>query len=284
MEEYISRALEGKTKSENPFYCLSCGGPGSGKGLPAAILKYQGYNNFVLIDKHIMDGYPEYEKIKHKHLHPEKVADMVQEYYRRATNIVVEAAKQGISIIFEDHGDCREIYKKHIIICKSENYETFLTETTCAITPLRKLASILSQQNGFPDMKDWRESYHRRILNSSNELKKLFDHGVLLEKVPDIKEGGHASFNKLSHFTCSNGKVNEEIIDEEGHKRYKEWEKIRITPEYKAYFARVDAALGRQKNDDQTHYSEKNYGGRTERGFLTSILDTDKQDIAYGRQ
>lgn len=78
---YIDKILEGKQVSERPFYLLSCGGPGSGKGLPAAILKRNNID-FALLDMDVMQGNPNFELNRKQKLgvHPEKMKNTIVEF------------------------------------------------------------------------------------------------------------------------------------------------------------------------------------------------------------
>jgi len=77
MDHFVERCLDGKTRSDTPFYCLSCGGPGSGKSMPAQILQTRGVRNFAIIDEQIMEDYRPYQRTRKAGPHGEKHVDTI---------------------------------------------------------------------------------------------------------------------------------------------------------------------------------------------------------------
>lgn len=235
METYIERCLAGKTRSDSPFYCFSCGGPVSGKGLPAKMLVREGHENFALINMDIMRGAPDYERLVGQHYHPEKQEATILEFYRRAQAIVAEAAARGISVVFEDHGDYPEAIRRQLALVRAEGYETFLAANSCSPENLTVLAND-------DKVRPWTMACHRRFYDAYPALKKEFDAGILLEKLPAKANKDH-QFGLIARYTNDHGNVTEEILDDERYTAFHGWKNTPIDPAETAAFDRVDGLM-----------------------------------------
>lgn len=218
----IKSAFKGKDKSDDPYYLLVCGGPAAGKSTLMRKFEEKGLFldcTIVKINLRLFRDIPEYQKYFGSMPHPEKMEELIEEFYYLVTEIVEKAADEGYNVMFDDHGDQTLQYQHHCEIYKAYNYKKI------AIGAFRTEEGFYKkiEQKKAAGRYTYTDEIHKQSIDLYNIFNKNWENKI----VPNFNGADLFYLDEdltelMASYQNKDGEIKKKIINQEYYKTFSE--------------------------------------------------------------
>lgn len=220
--QIINQAFEGKEKSNDPYYLLVCGGPAAGKS--TLMRKFEEKGHFldctiVKINLRLFRNIPEYQKYFGSMPHPEKMEELIEEFYYLVSEIVEKAAEEGYNVMFDDHGDQILQYQHHCDIYNAYNFRNIA------------IGAFRTEEGFYKKIKQKQEAgryaYTEEVHRQSIDIYKVFNQNWESKIIPNF-DGADLFFmdddiiELMASYQNEDGKIKKRVINQEYYKMFSE--------------------------------------------------------------